>query len=590
MSTQKSIARVYSILFILVFMLTLTFRALDVTPAHAAWIWYTKPGGTGDCSSWANACTLQTALTDAVSGDEIWAAAGTYKPTTGADRTATFQLKDGVALYGGFAGKVTETHRTDRNPATNLTTLSGDIGTAGVNSDNSVHVVKGATGATLDGFTITAGNNANGTFPNDRGGGMYNSYSSPTLTNVTFSGNSAIYGGGMYNGYSSPTLTNVTFSGNSAQQGGGMYNGYSSPVLINVTFSGNSATNGGGGLYNDHSSPTLTNVTFSGNLATNGGGGMYNGYSSSPQIRNTILWGNTAPSGAQIYNDSSTPVVSYSVVQDGYAGGTNIIADPKLGTLGNYGGFTQTIPLLAGSSAINATSSNCPTTDQRGESRSTPTCDIGAFELDDTTAPETIIIDKPANLDNDSTPTFTFSGDDGIGSGVASFMCSMDGGTDADCTSPFTSPTLADSSHTFYVYAIDQFGNPDATPAAYTWTVDSLSPNITSIVRASPNPTAAASVDFTVTFSEDVTGVDASDFTLTKTGTISGESVTGVSGGPIIYTVSDTTGTGIGYLRLDVPASATITSTSGHLLAGLPYTGGERYSIGFYIFLPLILR
>ena len=57
-------------------------------------------------------------------------------------------------------------------------------------SDNSYHVVTGATGATLDGFTITAGN-ANGGYPNNRGGGMYNNGSSPTLTNVTFSGNSA---------------------------------------------------------------------------------------------------------------------------------------------------------------------------------------------------------------------------------------------------------------------------------------------------------------------------------------------------------------------------------------------------------------
>ena len=71
-------------------------------------------------------------------------------------------------------------------------------------ADNSYHVVTGATGATLDGFTITAGN-ANGTSPNDSGGGMYNRCrSSPTLTNVTFSGNSAAgNGGGMYNDASS---------------------------------------------------------------------------------------------------------------------------------------------------------------------------------------------------------------------------------------------------------------------------------------------------------------------------------------------------------------------------------------------------
>jgi hypothetical protein len=287
--------------------------------------------------------------------------------------------------------------------------------------------------------------------------------------------------------------------------------------------------------------------------------------------------------------------VSDSVVQDGYAGGTNIItAYPRLGTLGNYGGFTQTIPLLENSSAINTgNDAICPATDQRGVARPQGAhCDIGAFELVDTTAPETTIINKPANLDNDSTPTFTFSGDDSTGSGVASFMCRMDGGTYTDCTSPLTSPTLADGSHTFYVYAIDMLGNADASPASHTWSLDSFSPNVASIVRANPNPTDAASVDFTVTFSAVVKDVAAGDFTLTKTGTISGESVTGVSGGPITYIVSVNTGTGSGNLRLDVPISASITSLAGHLLAGLPYTGGETYIITkvFTIFLPLILH
>ena len=112
------------------------------------------------------------------------------------------------------------------------------------------HVVTGATGATLDGFTITAGN-ADGAasrqlrrrdvqriqqpdvderhlqrqLGNLSGGGMYNTvHSNPMLTNVTFSGNrTLLYGGGMYNDSSSPTLTNVTFSGNIGD-GGGMYN------------------------------------------------------------------------------------------------------------------------------------------------------------------------------------------------------------------------------------------------------------------------------------------------------------------------------------------------------------------------------
>jgi len=51
---------------------------------------------------------------------------GTHKPITGKDRNATFQLKKGVAVYGGFAG--TETARTQRDPAARITILSGEIG------------------------------------------------------------------------------------------------------------------------------------------------------------------------------------------------------------------------------------------------------------------------------------------------------------------------------------------------------------------------------------------------------------------------------------------------------------------------------
>jgi hypothetical protein len=96
-------------------------------------------------------------------------------------------------------------------------------------------------------------------------------------------------------------------------------------------------------------------------------------------VRNSILWGNSAP---QIFNSGdSAATVTNSVVQGGYPDGTNIIdTDPLLGSLGHYGGSTETHALLPGSSAINATDSECPAYDQRGVLRSTPVCDIGAYE------------------------------------------------------------------------------------------------------------------------------------------------------------------------------------------------------------------
>jgi parallel beta-helix repeat protein len=439
--------------------------------------------GANDGTSWANAFTdLQSALGGSAC-TEIWVAAGIYKPGTGADRSATFQLKDGVSLLGGFSG--TETDRDQRDPSIHPTLLSGDLNGDDVgftnNAENVHHVITGATGASLDGFTITAGNaNGEATYSNF-GGGVFNAASSPTITNViirgnyamvcgggmanfpnsnpiltgvTFSGNTASpgysngFGGGMYNEESSPVLVNVTFTGNSTKgasgRGGGMYTFGGSPTLMDVTFSGNTASNHGGGLYNRESDMVLVNVTFSGNSASSNGGGMYSAgsvsptltnvtfsansaeaygggmwtTSSSPTLTNVTFSGNTAGLwGGGMYNDASTalirdtifwgnsaagggaqlaiggtgggvlkPSVSDSVVQGGCPGlstCSNILStDPRLGTLGDNGGYTETIPLLAGSSAIDSGNDDtCAATDQRGMLRPQGShCDMGAFE------------------------------------------------------------------------------------------------------------------------------------------------------------------------------------------------------------------
>ncbi|RPJ25142.1 MAG: CSLREA domain-containing protein, partial [Chloroflexi bacterium] len=405
---------------------------------------YVKSDATGanNGSSWTNAYTdLQSALSAASSGDEIWVAAGIYKPTTGADRTSSFVLKNGVPVFGGFAG--TETFAAQRDSETHVTILSGDIGITGDNSDNSYHVVIGSNtdhSAILEGFTITGGN-AN-VSPDINGGGMYNYRGSPTIVNVIFSGNSAaFFGGGMYNGGqewdllpngSHPSLTNVIFDGNSAQEGGGMQNFYySHPVLTNVTFSNNTATRAGGGMENfhygsptltnvtfsgnigghagggisnwDHSDPTLTNVTFHANTVTEIGGGMANGFASNPTLKNVTINANQANQGGGIYNEGYTIIsnsilygnpggeiynaggaanVTYSSVQGGYAGIGNLDADPLLGPLQDNSGFTQTMALGVGSPAIDAGDDvNCPATDQRGFPRpQAGQCDMGAYE------------------------------------------------------------------------------------------------------------------------------------------------------------------------------------------------------------------
>jgi hypothetical protein len=103
-------------------------------------------------------------------------------------------------------------------------------------------------------------------------------------------------------------------------------------------------------------------------------------------------------------------------------------------------------------------------------------------------------------------------------------------------------------------------------------------PFVSGIVRADDNPTSAVSVDFTVTFSESVMDVEAVDFALTTAGVI-GASIIDVSGSDHIYTVTVNTGSGNGTLRLDIPVTADITDLDGDTLGGLPFTGGETYTI-----------
>ena len=124
--------------------------------------------------------------------------------------------------------------------------------------------------------------------------------------------------------------------------------------------------------------------------------------------------------------------------------------------------------------------------------------------------------------------------------------------------------------------------NANQTGQNYTAASNSTPPTVVSIVRASANPSSAATVAFTVTFSKSVTGVDATDFTITM-GTLKGTSVASVIGSGATYTVTVNTGTGNGSLRLDVVDNDSINS-SGVPLGGTGagngnFTTGEVYII-----------
>ena len=334
-------------------------------------------------ADWPNAFTdLQDALGWATAGPagggQIWVATGVYTPgTTVSD---TFRLVPGASLYGGFSGVPgTEGDFTARDWPAHPTVLSGDIAgddvtnafgiltdTTSIVGANSRHVVfANATAAQtptagtpitsstrLDGFYITGGDADGAYIPDAGGGGLFcygtGSECSPSLSNLWFAGNRAVFGGALYNrgymGVSSPRLELVFFSGNAASNGGAMYNdgwtGESSPSLTTVGFRNNTATYGGAMMnygVQGVASPSVANAAFQANAASYGGA-VYSysaGGESSPTFANVEFNANTADYGGALLNYGYGGISAPSVVNGTFAANTaNVVG----GAVDNEGG------------------------------------------------------------------------------------------------------------------------------------------------------------------------------------------------------------------------------------------------------------
>lgn len=196
----------------------------------------TAPAG-GDGLSWATAMpdlmlALQSASNSARVVQEIRVGAGTYRPAgPNGSRAATFQLVNGVALKGGYAGR-TAPDPDLQDPEVFLTILSGDLNSNdGPNfanyAENSLHVVTSANPSALTrlyGFTIRSGHaNVEGNPPNNRGGGLFASGSRATIERCRFVDNLASGGAAASLGSLGMQLLNCSFERNLAGSGGGLY-------------------------------------------------------------------------------------------------------------------------------------------------------------------------------------------------------------------------------------------------------------------------------------------------------------------------------------------------------------------------------
>ncbi len=337
--------------------------------------------GNNNGTNWADAFTnLQVALNSAGTGDEIWVAHGNvaYKP--GSTRESTFNLSNGVALFGGFNG--TETKRSQRDWIGNETILSGDLlGDDGANfinyNDNTAHVVTSVNNdstAMIDGFTIMSGN-ASGTFG---GGGIRISSSSPiikncifkknlsnfggaievisanstpVISNCTFSENRATEdGGGIHIFRENPTVENCVFLKNSAGRGGGILTFQSAAKIVNCLFIENSALKGGA-VTHVETNTVITNCTFALNTDSGGGGGIFTDFSSLNQafIKNCIIWGNNPSSGGgeiSSIDAGKLPRISSSNIKN--SNGTGASWDNSIGI--DDGGNIDADPLFIDSS------------------------------------------------------------------------------------------------------------------------------------------------------------------------------------------------------------------------------------------------
>ncbi|MCI0553760.1 MAG: CSLREA domain-containing protein [Anaerolineae bacterium] len=455
-----------------------------------------------------------------------------------------------------------------------------DIGDSSGLSGNLTIEASGSTPAIIDASGLALGGIPDRVLDVDAPGDPSLTLINIIVTNGDTTGQATTAGGGIsFDGLGTLTLINSTVSDNvsasDAGCGGGIFNNSAATVVItDSTISGNSCptlgSDGGGIFKSNGGSLTITDSTIANNTTAENGGGMHIGASGATTvaITNSTFAGNTAGNrggGLQVGGTLAVVTVDFSTFSDNVANEVSMTT-PGLDGGGalqvSLGSVTVTRSILANSIVTN------------GVPGTAKDCHKAGMGSPIASVTDSILENNSVSINNACTGSFT-SGDPALGA------LASNGGPTQTMAIPLTSLAFntADSCGSV---TTDQRGLTRPMVGACDLGAyevqDANLPTVSSVIRANPDPTNDPSVNYTVTFSESVTGVDAGDFSPTMGGSVTGATVGVVTGSGTTWTVPINTGMGDGTIRLDVIDNNTIQDVDLNFLDG-GFTAGEVYTV-----------